>query len=214
MRPLQQILVEGNSDDGIIVYHASRRRFSNFNDGKIRNALTAGFGHYFTESPDLAVRFLNDRSGFLYKVRLNVTDDELAYAFQPLGQQPNALRAFENVVKTFNPKQDDRMFSGIDPGRDAASVRRIRYSLGEMSWNMAMSRLAGVLAGGGDTKDRYQRKAAELMKEQGIRAVCYHDLGAPAGVYNFNCFDSSRIQILECRKVEGTRSWWEPDPNY
>lgn len=213
MRPLQQILVESNSDAGIIVYHASKAKFSRFDDNKIKNALTAGFGHYFSESQDLAVRFLEDRSGYLYKVRLNVTDDQIAYAFTPLARQPHALRALENIVKTLTPEQDRRMFRGV-VGHSVATAREIRYSLEEMSWNMAESRLASTLAGHGDTKDKHHRRAAGLFIQQGIFAVCFHDIGAPAGVYNFNCFDPSKIEILDRQRIVGSKMWWDRDDNY
>lgn len=214
MRALQEILVEGNSEPGIIVYHASRARFDRFDDAKVKNGITAGWGHYFSESESLARRFLEDRTGYLYKVRLNITEDELAVAFNGLSNQPNALRAFQSITAGFNDKQNQRMFGGIYHGKDNASARRIHYPLENMSWTQAMARLASVLAGGRDTRDVHERKAAELVKARGIHAVIYHDLGAPSGVYNYNCFDSSRIQILERLKVQGTRSWWERDPNY
>lgn len=189
MRPLQQIFE--SSGDEIIVYHGSRRKFDRFDDNKIKNALTAGWGHYFTESPTMATRWLDMKSGWLYKVRLNVTGQEVAYAFSMLGRQPHVLRAFQEITSGLNEKQDSRMFDGMHYGQE----RKIRYTLEEMSYNMAISRLAGALAGGW-SKASHERKVAMLLKDHGIRAVCYHDLGAPNGVYNFNCFDSSRIEIL------------------
>lgn len=175
----------------IRAFHGSPARFNQFNDAKIADPMTAGWGHYFTEHEPLAARWQKGEHApvYVYETDLHLKPEQIVDYWGPLSGQPHAAAAWERVLASLSPAQRKAMLYGSDV-------------MDDVSHSTALARLEGALAGGWSTKAS-QREAARRLKSEGIAATRFWDPRIPDDKSDFAVIDPSVIEILRRYRTMG-----------
>jgi ribosomal protein S18 acetylase RimI-like enzyme len=134
---------------------------------------------------------LNRSEGNLYKVDIDVKDEDLLDWDKPLSEQPESVRdALTSIVKERVPKEIADVFLSNAEAKGGSLYALISDSFGESAQGTP------------------EKRASEALLAAGIPGIRYLDgmsRGAGAGTYNYVVFDENLIKILDKndKPVEG-----------